>query len=223
MGARNILVEGPSGTGKSTAWENIPSDKAFIITPNAKPLPFRGSAKKYNTANKNILITNKLTDIPAVLLQINKQEHIKYVLIDDFTHYQNARMMQDAFISNKGYEKWNIFGKDIFNSITGTTESLRDDLTIVYNSHVELNNDNQYVFKSSGKLLEGTIDPVSYFTYVLHTDIISKSEGKVEYTFLTNSDGSKQAKTPRGCFKDLHIPNDIMSAINTIEEYEKGE
>lgn len=223
MAARNILVEGLSGTGKSTSWENIPSKEAVVISPNAKALPFRGSSSKYSKENKNLLISNKLTDIPVFLKAINERPEIKYVLIDDFTHYQNARMMDAGFMNDKGFQKWATFGKDVFNTITGTTESLRNDLTIVYMSHVELSNDSLYVMKSSGKLLDNTIDPVSYFTYVFHTDIVKKSDDKVEYSFLTNSDGVKQAKTPKGCFKTLHIPNDMMQVIKTIEEYEKGE
>lgn len=223
MGARNILVEGMSGSGKSTSWENIPHTESVIISPNSKPLPFKGSAKKYNKENKNLLVSNKLTDIPMYLKAISDRPEIKYVLVDDFTHYQNARMMDGVFINNKAFDKWNIFGKDVYNTITGTTETLRNDLTVVYNSHVELNNDGIYVMKSSGKLLDATIDPVSYFTYVLHTDIVKKSEDKVEYTFLTNSDGVKQAKTPRGCFNSLRVPNDMLAVIKTIEEYENGE
>lgn len=223
MGARNILVQGPSGTGKSTSWENIPHTEAYIITPNAKQLPFRGSAKKYNAENKNIHITNKLTDIPALLKGISeKMPHIKYILLEDYTHYQNARMMDDAFMANKGFDKWNTFGKDIYRTITGTTEGLRSDLTIVYNSHVEQKENGDVNFKSSGKLLDNTIDVVSYFTYVLHTDVLVKGD-TVEYRFLTNTNGSKQAKTPRGCFDSLYVPNDVMSVIAAIDKYENAE
>lgn len=223
MSATIILVQGLSSTGKSTSWENIPSDQAYIITPNAKPLPFRGSAKKYSEANKNIKVTNQLTDIPKVLKAISDSlPNVKYVLIDDFTHYQNARMMDDTFMQNKGFEKWNAFGRDIFKSLTGVTETLRDDLYIVYNSHVELKDNGDVTFKSSGKLLDNTIDVVSYFTYVFHTDVQTKGD-KIDYKFLTNNNGSKQAKTPKGCFSELYIPNDMKLAIDTIQAYEAGE
>lgn len=221
--AKIILVQGMSGTGKSTSWENIPSEQAYIITPNAKPLPFRGSAKKYNESNKNIKVTNQLVDVPKILKAISDTlPNVKYVLIDDYTHFQNARMMDDSFMANKGFDKWNAFGKDIFKTITGVTETLRDDLYIVYNSHVEQKDNGDVTFKSSGKLLDNTIDVVSYFTYVFHTDVQIKGD-KVEYRFLTNSNGSKQAKTPKGCFTELYIPNDMKSVIDTIEAYESGE
>lgn len=223
MGAKMILVQGMSGTGKSTSWENIPAEQAYIITPNAKPLPFRGSAKKYNETQKNIKVTNQLVDIPKILKAVSDTKpEVKYILLEDYTHYQNARMMDDSFMANKGFDKWNAFGKDIFKTINGVTETLRDDLYIVYLSHVEQKDNGDVTFKSSGKLLDNTIDVVSYFTYVLHTDVQTKGD-KVEYRFLTNSNGSKQAKTPKGCFSELYIPNDMKLAIDTIEAYESGE
>ena len=49
-----------------------------------------------------------------------------------------------------------------------------------------------------------------------------ESNGKMEYRFLTNSDGIKLAKTPRGCF-DKYIPNDYKLVLDTIDKYQKGE
>lgn len=227
MGATLILLMGSPGTGKSTAWENIPYKEAFIITPNSKPLPFKGSKNKYNKENKNIHLTNQITDIPKILKGISKDlPHIKYVLVDDFTHYFNARVMDKTFIARKtgndAFAKWNEFGADVFASLTGTTETLRDDLYIIINHHTEIKEDGTIGFKTSGKLLDNVIDAPSYFTYIFHTDVL-RTENGVEYRLLTNSDGIKQAKTPRGCFEDLYIPNDMKLIIDTIERYEKGE
>ena len=100
--------------------------------------------------------------------------------------------------------------------------NLREDLTIVFNHHTSLNDMGEYTFKSSGKLLENTIDPVSYFTYVFHTRVFKKDSG-IEYKFQTNRDGIYEAKTPRGCFDELFIDNDIYAAIQQIEKYELGQ
>lgn len=227
MGATLILLEGKPGTGKSTAWEHIPHNEACIIKPNAKPLPFKGSKAKYNDQNKNVIVTNQITQLPSILKNISeKMKHVKYVLIDDFTHYFNARVMDKTFISRKSgndaFAKWNEFGADVFASLTGTTETLREDLYIIINHHTEIKEDGTVGFKTSGKLLDNVIDAPSYFTYIFHTDIL-RSENGVEYRLLTNSDGMKEAKTPRGCFTDLYIPNDMKLIVDTIEKYEKGE
>lgn len=86
--ARGILVEGLSGTGKTTSWRTIPAENAMVISPNGKRLPFPGASKKYipldmTTGKGNIISTNKLNDIPMWLQWINKAKHIKYVLLDD--------------------------------------------------------------------------------------------------------------------------------------------
>lgn len=229
--ARAILVQGMSGTGKSTAWRNIPAEQSMIITPNGKRLPFPGASKKYipldnSTGKGNVITTNMLTEIPKWLKWINQAKHIKYVLLDDFTHYFSARIMSKDFLSqnsgNAAFAKWNVFGSDVFNSIFAQLPILREDLTLVINHHVSLNDMGKYTFKSAGKLLENTIDPVSFFTYVLHSRII-KTETGMEYKLQTNDDGVYECKTPMGCFEELLIDNDMKEVIDVISKYESGE
>lgn len=221
MPATKILVQGPSGTGKSTSLRNLPSEQTFIISPNDKPLPFKGSAKNY-VKGKNLIITEKVTDIPASLKHVNdKLPHIKYIVVEDSTHFQNARMMSDQFTQDKGFAKWGVFGKDIFQALANT-QGLRDDLFVIILSHVQTNEVGESVFKTSGKLLDQTVDIPSYFTYILHTEVVRK-ENQVDYKFLTNNDGSKQAKTPMGLYSDLLIDNDLNQVIQDIKAYQEAE
>lgn len=140
-----------------------------------------------------------------------------------FTHFFNARIMSQDFLNqnsgNAAFQKWNVFGADVFNAIFGVLPELREDLNIVVNHHVSLNDRGEYSFKSSGKLLENTIDPVSYFTYVFHSRAM-KAEEKTVYKFQTNMDGSHECKTPRGCFEDMFVDNDMLAIIQKIEKYE---
>lgn len=224
MPAKLILVEGLSGTGKSTAWETMDPATTIVITPSAKDLPFEGGSSKY-TVGKNRIVTNQLTQLPAVLKKINDEaKHIKHVLIEDFTHFFNARLMDKGFIARKlgndAFAKWNELAADTLPIITGNAESFRDDLFIVFNAHVESNDEGIIALKTPGKLLEKSIDIVSYFTYVLQT-VMTKSDTGVKYQFLTNHDGTREAKTPKGMFKDLYIPNDINLVIEAIKKYQK--
>ena len=230
--ARAILVEGLSGTGKSTSWENVPSDKAMVIRPNSKDLPFPGSKRKYREVDKttgtgNVITTNQLLEIPTWLKWINSAPHIKYVLVDDNTHFMTARTTSREFINqntgNAAFAKWNIFGADVYTSMFAELPNLREELTIVFNHHTSLNELGEYSFKTQGKLLDNVIDPVSYFTYVFHTRILTDANGIKQYMFQTNRDGIYEAKTPKGCFTDLYIPNDIYAAIQQIEKYELGQ
>ena len=230
--AKAVLVEGLSGTGKSTAWRNIPAEQAMVIRPNTKDLPFAGHKKKYKpldtkTGVGNIITTNNLLDIPAWLKWINQAAHIKYVLIDDNTHFMTARTTSKDFINqnsgNAAFAKWNIFGADVYTAMFSELANLREDLTIVFNHHTSLNELGEYTFKTQGKLLDNVIDPVSYFTYVFHTRVFKTEGGGKEYKFQTNRDGIYEAKTPMGCFEDLYIDNDMYAALQQIEKYELGE
>ena len=59
------------------------------------------------------------------------------------------------------------------------------------------------------------------FTVVLFTLVGISPEGNTSYTFITQSDGTTTAKSPRGMFTDLKIPNDIKDVINKVNEYNK--
>lgn len=225
MPATLILKEGRSGTGKTTGWRNIPAEHAAIITPNSKDLPFPGGAKLYQE-KVNKITTNKMTLIPGVLKELNKNEKIKFILIEDFTHYMNARTTDPAFIARKSggdaFAKWNEFAADVLRVVSGTAEEMRDDVFIVINAHTDLGEDGKRKLQTSGKILESSINIVSYFTYIFHSDVELKDE-KPHYIYYTNEVGDREAKTPMDCFKDLKIPNDDFEVIKTIAAYQGKE
>ena len=45
--------------------------------------------------------------------------------------------------------------------------------------------------------------------------------GNAKYQFITNDGIRSVAKSPRGCFEDKLIPNDLQYVLNKIKEYEK--
>lgn len=132
--------------------------------------------------------------------------------------------MRDAKI--KSYDKWTDMGVDAFNALVKIQNNVRDDLWIIVIAHTMTSTDvqgNQIItLQTPGKLLENSIKIPSYFTYVLHTDPIMGADGKMEYRFLTNTDGVRIAKSPEGCL-DLYEDNDYAKIINKIETYQKSE
>ena len=77
--------------------------------------------------------------------------------------------------------------------------------------------------RTAGKLLDNSVNLPSYFTYILHTEVLDKEDGGKDYKFLTNTDGTKEAKTPLDCFDELFIDNDLNMVIDTILQYEMGD
>src|SRR5690606_9335533 len=212
MPAVQVLVIGNPGTGKSTSWENMNPEECVIITPNAKPLPWEGSRKQYEIG-RNRIMTNKLVDLPAILKTISSNfPQVKYILVDDLTHFFNARTLDPTFINRKfgndAYAKWNELGADIFAAVAGVETELRDDLIVVYNAHTEMGDDGKVVLQTPGRLLDKTVKIDSYFTWIFHTRVI-RGEMGISYKFLTNDDGECLAKTPKGAFPEQLVDNDM--------------
>jgi hypothetical protein len=66
------------------------------------------------------------------------------------------------------------------------------------------------------------ITPEGLFTYVFYAMAIN-GDDKMEYKFLTNTDGEHVAKTPIGMFEDKLIDNDVAEILKVIEQYNEGE
>ena len=224
MSATLILLEGKSGTGKSSSWENMDERQSYVISPNSKPLAFEGGRTRYSKENKNISYGVDLTTIAPLLKNLDKAEHIKYIFLEDFTHHFNKRVMDKAFIAKKvggeAFAKWNELASDIMNNVITTAEGMRDDIFIVVAAHTQMGESGSESLKTPGRLLENSIDIPSYFTYIFHTNVTMKDGNNREYRFMTNTDGIHEAKTPKGCFTDLYIPNDMNYVITTINKYQ---
>lgn len=68
-------------------------------------------------------------------------------------------------------------------------------------------------------MLDSVITLEGLFTYVLFTKIVMNEDNKIEYKFITNSDGTCTAKTPMGLFSEILIDNDLDLVIKRIKEY----
>lgn len=65
--AEIIIVEGESGTGKSTSLRNMPVEKSIILAASDKALPFRNGAAWI----PRIKVLNDMIDIPAWLEKVD--------------------------------------------------------------------------------------------------------------------------------------------------------
>lgn len=72
--------------------------------------------------------------------------------------------------------------------------------------------------KTAGKLIDNVVTLEGLFTTVLFTRV-KKGKDSMEYTFLTQTDGTNTAKSPKGMFDTLEIPNDLDYVIKKIKEY----
>lgn len=231
MAAETLCIVGESGTGKSTSLRNLNPEETFIISTTGKPLPFKGWRKKYvqvkmtgTGISGNYFVSSNWEKILNMLKVINnKMPHIKQVIIDDMQYILSYEFVDRA--TEVGYGKFSELAQHLM-EILRYAEQMRDDCKMVFLTHCENVGDAmnpKYVIKTIGKLLAEKVTLEGLFTYLLFTRVEEGDSGKMEYKFLTNTDGACVAKTPLGMYEDLLIDNDLNEVINTIDEYNNAD
>ena len=222
---QGLLLVGPSGSGKSTSLEHLDPAQTFIINVKNKALPFKGWKANYTPFSKENPNGNYIgTDDAATIMKImqhvsDKMPHIKHLIVEDFQYMSANDYMRRS--SETGFNKFVIIGKNIYD-VADLNNKLRDDITVVYINHddesTDAMGDRKIKAKTIGKVVDNVITLEGLFTVVLFTKVKKGKEG-MEYYFVTQTDGATTAKSPRGMFDSLEIPNDLNYVINKINEY----
>lgn len=141
--SRPLVLAGFSGTGKSSSLKFLNPASTFIVSCTPKQLTFPGFRKNYKKVTKdangefvgNWYHSTKFDQISNILNVVDKKMlNIKTLVLDDF----NYLLTYDTFdrANEKGYEKFTTLAKSYFDLIH-KAETLRDDLTVVFISHLE--------------------------------------------------------------------------------------
>ena len=233
-----IAIGGNSGSGKSTAIRNLDPKETFIIQTIPKPLPFKGWKtnypildKKTFEGNRYVVFENQWNDkdhnikkqymnaatrIYNVLKKIHTdRKEIKQIIIDDSQYQMAFEIMARG--NEVGYDKYSSIAFNFFNIMSQAT-LISEELNIVFLHHTEVS-DGITKLKTSGKMFDNSVTLEGLFTIVLMTKMEAK-DGKVEYKFMTHSDGLNTVKSPIGMFEEDLIPNDLTIVFNKIKEYE---
>lgn len=223
--SRTILIYGQSGSGKTTSCRNLDPATTFFIDSDGKGLSWRGWRKQYNADHKNYIRTDEVdphvkTSVPNILRAValnEKYAHIKTVVVDGIS----TLMVTDEFRrrKEKGFDKYQDLAACIFETVKQAA-AYRDDLTVVFIGHVDVERDTggAEIFsqvRTSGQKLKRIVLE-SLFTTVLY----AKTEGG-EYYFETRPNKST-AKAPFGALPDV-LENDIAEVIRLLIAYEEGE
>jgi hypothetical protein len=217
-----IAIVGPSGTGKSTSIETLNPKETYIINVASKALPFQEWKGKYNKENKNIANIIQSEHVLELVKKISTTApHIKYIVIDDVQYTMSDEFMRKAM--EKGFDKFSILARNMYNLLAPQTHaSLRDDLFVFFLFHDEKSDDGGRKIKSIGKLLDDKITLEGLFSIVLYTRVEHDAKNGNKYYFVTQTDGSTTAKSPKGMFPETLIPNDLQYVVNSITKYENG-
>lgn len=229
MAAETLLILGDSGCGKTSSLRNLDPKETFIISTTSKPLPWRGWKKMYTKFDPktnpegNWYQTSKSANILTIVKYINaKRPEIKNVIVDDVQYTMSFEYMDRR--KETGYQKFSDIGGD-FTDLLRTADILRDGMKLIFTGHAENVGDAMnphWTLKTIGKMVAEKITPEGLFTYVFYA-LVQSGDDKMEYKFLTNTDGEHVAKTPLGMFDNQLIDNDLAEIIKTIDAYNEGE
>jgi len=221
-------IVGESGSGKSTSLRNLDSTETFIVNVARKALPFKGYRKNYVqlTQNEkkqfegNLYNTSSVEKIGQILKVIDKtMPHIKNVIIDDSQYLMSFEAMDRA--QEKSFDKFVQIAQNFYSILKGAMD-MRDDMKVFILTHSENIGDAlnpKFKIKTIGKMIDNMITLEGLFTYVLFTERVENGDGKIDYKFATQSDGTNTAKTPMGCFDEHYIDNDLDFVFKAIDKY----
>jgi len=229
----NIIgLVGLSNSGKSTSLKYLDPEETFIISCTNKQLQIPGFRKKYPKISVdngklygNWLVSNNYEQITKIMKVVSKtRPEIKVICLDDTNYLLSNETFQNALV--KGYEKFSVMSKNYYDLIQ-TCQDLRDDLTVVFISHIEnfgTDIDPEYRMWTTGKMLTNQINLDGLFSYIIYAErYIDESGDEVKYRFKTRTDGNDTCRSVAGCFKEKYIEPNMKLVIDTINNFENGE
>ena len=229
----NIIgLVGLSNSGKSTSLKYLNPEETFIISCTNKQLQIPGFRKKYPKISVdngklygNWLVGNNYEQITKIMKVVSKtRPEIKVICLDDCNYLLSNETFQNALV--KGYEKFSVMSKNYYDLIQ-TCQDLRDDLTVVFISHIEnfgTDIDPEYRMWTTGKMLTNQINLDGLFSYIIYAErYIDDNGDEVKYRFKTRTDGNDTCRSVAGCFEDKYIEPNMKLVIDTINEFENGE
>jgi len=218
--SRLIAIAGDTGVGKSSSLVHLDPKETYIINVAGKELPFKGSSKLYNVENKNYRVVETAGEVLELLnILSNKAKEIKNIIIEDANYLMGFNMVDRA--TETGYTKFSLMAQSMKNLIQGA-KKLRDDITVVYMSHIEEIEDSGdivgYKLKTAGKLVDKELKLDGLFTVVIYA--VPETKGEItSYNFHTNRYKKYPAKSPAGMFAENTIENNLKTVIDTVNKY----
>lgn len=208
----NIIIVGPSGSGKSSSMRNLDPKTTAVLNTERKQLPFKNANEFMNVPIKTI------AEFHSALDKALSSDKIKTVVIESFTSLIEI-IFREADIRYKGFDVWGYYNKEIDKVLD---KSKNSDKYVVFTAiDAVYDGDNgveeRYV-AVDGNRWKKRVE--KEFVIALFTDTRATDDG-VQYRFRTNTTGRDSAKSPMGMFESLHIDNNLSVVIDSCEEYYK--
>jgi hypothetical protein len=200
----NIIIVGPSGSGKSSSMRNLDPKSTAVINTERKQLPFKNANDFMNVPVKSV------SEFHSALDKAMESDKIKTIVIESFTSLIEI-IYREAEIRYKGFDIWGYYNKEIGRILDKSKNSDKYVVFTAIDGVYDGDNGVEERFVAiDGNRWKKRVE--KEFVICLFTDTKATDEG-VQYRFRDS------AKSPMGMFLDLHIDNDLKKVINACKTY----
>ena len=208
----NIIIVGPSGSGKSSSIRNLQPERTAVINTERKQLPFRNAKDFMNVPIKSV------AEFHAALDKAMSSDKVDTIIVESFTSLIEI-IFREADVRYKGFDVWSYYNKEIDKILDKSKNSDKYVVFTAIDSVYDGDNgvEERYV-AVDGNRWKKRVE--KEFVVCLFTDT-RKTDNEVSYRFRTNTTGRDSAKSPMGMFDSLHIDNCLKTVIDKCEEYYK--
>lgn len=193
-----VIIQGDSGSGKSTSLRNFENGEIGIFNVMGKPLPFRKQLTKSDHSGYAEIIKT---------LQVN---NLNAYAVDDAGYLMSLENFERA--KETGYGKFTDMAMRFEKLIEAATKTDRDTVVYLF-MHIDRDDYGRCKPKTIGKMLDNQFNIAGACPIVIEATI---QDGK--HVFVTKGDGFNGCKAPFDMLPDV-IENDLKAVDTAIREY----
>jgi hypothetical protein len=228
----NILIIGPSGTGKSSSLRNCDPTKTAILNTEQKALPFRGAAKFKMNRPVSGMENEGTKEAPKMVASMNpywdlfkkmmKGKNSEVLVVESLTSLLEQQMRATRRFFT-GFDLWGNYEIEIAKILHEAKNTDKYIAMIGIDGVLEgANGVEERYFAVQGKWKKMV---EKEFVIVLFTTCIIDDEGNAQYKFVTNKQKGFEncsAKSPMGMLPPI-MDNDLAEVIKLSEAFYNGE
>jgi len=215
--ARTIMIEGPSGRGKSFSLRNLPTKYTLIMNHERKTLPFKGNKAFREVRPKTVTDTFKHLDAAIV------DPQTQIVVTESLSAFLDM-LLAEGRVLKTGWDVFTYYNEKLyhyFERVRKLNDAGKYTIVISHDDITtnELTGDVEVTAKVKGKEWKGVIE--KEFDIVFHAEMHIDENKVPQFQFRTITDGVVPAKAPHEMFDSALIDNDMAAILKIISDYDK--
>jgi len=211
---RAILIEGPTGRGKTTSMRNLSPASTLLLNIERKALPWKGGAAFPNVKPVTVKMVADLLD------KYKDNPKVEVLAIDSFSAFSDM-LVAEARILKTGWDVWDYYNRQLyafFQQLKAFTDNGKHVVVIGHDETIQDEAGSGVKrLKTKGKEWEGVTE--KEFDIVLWANAETKSEEETQYEFITQTNGKFPAKSPMGMLP-IRMENDLAKVIELVNAYD---